>query len=275
MPLAQDTINALIKDNSWEPYTEISEENIFFTLNNVHKPEIDFSIEKRIESIWAQKAKEAQKQGQTLTSNPILGIQSIERTGNKYILNIYETSYKYVIATRNFQIPGYLEYFLGVRGICFFEVDEAKYVILGERKKEMTYMGGDFEPVPGGLIEPDDLKSDTPVRTALLRELQEEIPPTKEKDIAQIKVISLKKNKQYVSVDIRFWIELNKKWQENYKIHQKTDYVEIQPLEGKFPEHKNIIGIPVNYLSEFILTYKDRLAHSKDVFLDLYSKKCL
>ncbi|KYK36496.1 MAG: hypothetical protein AYK19_08470 [Theionarchaea archaeon DG-70-1] len=132
MPLAQDTINALIKDNSWEPYTEISEENIFFTLNNVQKPEIDFSIERRIESIWAQKVKEAQKQGQTLTSNPIFGVQSIERTENKYILNIYETTYKYVIATRNFQIPGYYEYFLGVRGICFFEVNETKYIILGE-----------------------------------------------------------------------------------------------------------------------------------------------
>jgi len=239
------------------------------------RPEIDTTIEKRIESIWNQKVKEVEEQGRTLTSNPIFGVQSIEKTENKYILNIYETTYKYVIATRNFQIPGYYEYFLGVRGICFFEVNETKYIILGERKKEMTYMGGDFEPVPGGLLEPDDLKSDTPIKTALLRELQEEIPPTKEKDISQIKVVSLKKNKQYVSVDIRFLIELSKKWQENYKIHQKTDYVEIHPLKGKFPEHKKIIGVPINYLSEFILAYKDRLAHSKDVFLDLHSKTCL
>ena len=275
MPLTKEVIDTLIEDNSWESYMEITAENVSFTINKVQKPEIAPSIEKSVESIWAQKLKEAQKQGQTLTSNSIFGIKSTERTGNKYILNIYETSYKYVIATRNFQIPGYHEYFLGMRGICFFEISEAKYIILGERRKEMTYMGGDFEPVPGGLLEPDDLKSDNPVGTALLRELHEEIPPTKEKDISQIEVVSLKKNRQYVSVDIRFLIELNKKWQKNYKIHQKTDYVEIHPLEGKFPEHKNIIGVPVNYLSKFILTHKDRLAHSKDVFLDLHSKKCL
>lgn len=275
LPLTKDVIDVLTENNNWECYVEIAEEDISFAVSKTQRQAINPFIEKRIESIWIQKSKKIKAQGRALTSNPIFGIQSIEKTGNKYILNIYESTYKYVIATRNFQIPRYHKYFLGVRGICFFEISEAKYIILGERNKEMTCMGGDFEPVPGGLLEPDDLKSDNSIRTALLRELHEEIPPTKEKDISEIKVVSLKKNRQYVSVDIRFLIELNKKWQENYEIHQKTDYVEIQPLEGKFPEHKNIIGVPVNYLSKFILTYKDRLAHSKDVFLDLHSKKCL
>ncbi|KYK36497.1 MAG: hypothetical protein AYK19_08475 [Theionarchaea archaeon DG-70-1] len=88
-------------------------------------------------------------------------------------------------------------------------------------------------------------------------------------------MVSLKKNKQYVSVDIRFWIELNKNWIEKYKTRQKTDYLEIHPLQEEFPEHESIIGVSVTYLSEFILKYKERLTHSKDAFLDLHNKKYL
>lgn len=59
------------------------------------------------------------------------------------------------------------------------------------------------------------------------------------------------------------------------KFPKKADYLEIQSLSERFPEHKCIMGVPVGCLSEFILTYKDRLAHSKDAFLDLHNQKYL
>lgn len=83
-------------------------------------------------------------------------------------------------------------------------------------------MGGDFEPVPGGLIETDDLMSHDLIRTALIRELNEEIPPTGEEDLCRIKLLSLKKNKRYISADIKFFVELRKEWIGRYEISQKS-----------------------------------------------------
>ncbi|KYK38745.1 MAG: hypothetical protein AYK18_16740 [Theionarchaea archaeon DG-70] len=268
MSLTQDAISIIMKKNFWEPYIEIEEQNILFAINRIQKPKINPIAEKRVEDIWAQKVNESKERGRTLTSDPLFGVLSVEQEGNKCILNVYESEYKYVVASRNFQIPGYCEYFLGVRGICFFESNEVKYIILGERKKEITYMGGDIEPIPAGLIEPEDLKDD-PVRTALMRELREEIPPTDEDDVVRITPITLKRNRQYVSFDIRCLVELNSRWLRKYKICQKTDCIEIQSAKNDFPEHERIIGVSTTHLSTFILANGGRLTHSKDAFLDI------
>ena len=268
MSLTQDAVGILMKENPWESYLEIKEQDIFFTINRIQKPQIDPIVKKRVEDIWAQKVKESKEQGKTLTSDPLFGVLSAEQEGNKCTLNVYESEYKYVIASRNFQIPGYCEYFLGVRGMCLFESNEIKYILLGERKKEITYMGGDIEPIPAGLIEPDDLIDD-PVRTALMRELKEEIPATDEDDVVKITPITLKRTRQYVSFDIRCLVELNSGWLKKYKIRQKNGCMEIQFPKKDFPEHKNIIGVPATQLSTFILANERRLTHSKDAFLDI------
>jgi 8-oxo-dGTP pyrophosphatase MutT (NUDIX family) len=265
MFLTKDAMHILMEDNTWEPCIDIEEDSIFtiHIIQNRTNP----SIEKKVESLWQQKLKE----GKILTPDPVFGVQAIERSNNTCILNVYETTYKHVIAARIFQIPDYCEYFLGVRGICFFDLEETKYIIIGERKKETTFMGGDFESVPAGLIEPGDFIDD-PIRGALMRELKEELPPTDENDVVRIKPITLKRNRQYVSFDIRYLVELDKGWLKKYRICQHADYLEILPLRGEFPEHESIIGVSTIHLSAFILTNAARLTHSKDAFLDICKK---
>ena len=272
MSLTQDAVGIVMKENLWEPYLEIRDQNIFFTVNRIQRPQINPTVEKRVEDIWAQKVKESKEWERTVTSDPLFGVLSVEQDGNKYTLNVYESEYKYVVASRNFQIPGYCEYFLGVRGICFFESNGEKYILLGKRKKGITYMGGDIEPIPAGLIEPEDLVDD-PVRTALMRELKEEIPPTDEDDVVRITPITLKRNRQYVSFDIRCLVELNRAWLKKYEICQKTGCMEIQSPKNDFPEHKNIIGVSTTHLSAFILANGGRLTHAKDAFLDIQKER--
>ena len=132
-------------------------------------------------------------------------------------------------------------------------------------------MGGDIEPIPAGLIEPDDLVDD-PVRTALVRELKEEIPLTDEDDVVRITPLALKRNRQYVSFDIRCLVELSNGWLKKYKISQETGYIEIQSSKKDFPEHKRIIGVSIAHLSTFIISNRGKFTHSKDAFLDIQKK---
>lgn len=137
MPLSKKALDILGKNNKWKPLVETGRGDFSFTIDNVQEQAPDPSIERRVNSIWNQSLKRAENEGKILISNPIFGLQSIKRINNTYILNLYETTYKYVLALGKFQIPSHHEYFVGVRGVCFFKINKGRYILLGKRKREI------------------------------------------------------------------------------------------------------------------------------------------
>jgi len=268
--LTTEAKRILNKDNKWKHIIDINNLSDDLNFDLVENPNIGQVKEKRIEAIWSEKFKKAKKKGNLLFPGPIMAMKSVSRDRNKINFKLFETNYKYVIASREMNLSPQYDYFIGIRGVCKVEIDNQICIIIGARSPKTTDMKGTLESIPAGILTPKDLRKQKPLENRLINEFKEELAIKKKIRIKNMNLISIKGCKESVSADIRYIFEVENDWLDHFEVNKNDNFHNIIPLKGSFPEHRAVYLVPIASLSDFIETHKDSWAITKDILLDLY-----
>ncbi len=255
--------------NNWTHLIDVNNLSYSLHFDLVKSPNIGQEKEEKVKAIWSEKFKEAKKKGNILFPGPIMGMKSVSKDRNKINFKLFETNYRYVIASREMNLSPQYDYFIGIRGICHVKIDKQDCIVIGTRSPKTTDMKGVFESIPAGILVPEDLKKQKPLETRLVNEFKEELAIKDDIKIKGMNLISIKGCKDAVSVDIRFLFEVENDWLDHFEVNKHNNFYDVIPIKGSFPEHRTVYLVPLTSLSDFIETYKDSWAVSKDILLDL------